>query len=152
MEEIWKEFALESQKCYSYVTITETSFKEIGKTDDLAENLSKVLLREKIPANKDNSPKVNSLFNIDKSSTLTPDYINLFRSLLSYDLNNPNISATLPSVSADNDGNVTISSYTGSVAHYKFLGWSFDKNATTATYQNGETINITTTWRKMILY
>ena len=42
-------------------------------------------MREKIP----DSPKVNSLFNIDKSSTLTSDYINLFRSLLSDDLNKP---------------------------------------------------------------
>ena len=55
----------------------------------MAENLSKVLLREKLPANKDNSPKLNSLFSIDKSSVLIPDYINLFRSLLSDELNKP---------------------------------------------------------------
>jgi len=89
LEEIWNEFASESQKAYSYVTVTETSFKELDKTDYLAENLSKVLLREKIPANKDNSPKVNSLFNVEKSSVLTQDYINLFRSLLSDELNKP---------------------------------------------------------------
>ena len=57
--------------------------------DDLAENLSKVLLRQKAPENKDTSPKVNSLFNIDKSLVLTSDYINLFRSLLSDQLNKP---------------------------------------------------------------
>ena len=89
LEEIWNEFETESQKSYSYVTLTKTSFKEIDKVNNLAENLSKVLLREKLPANKDNSPKLNSLFSIDKSSVLIPDYINLFRSLLSDELNKP---------------------------------------------------------------
>ena len=87
MEKIWNEFIEESQKSYGFVTLTTTSFKDIDKLDDLAENLSKVLLREKDPSNKDNSPKVNSLFNIDKSSVLIPDYINMFRSLLSDQLN-----------------------------------------------------------------
>ena len=89
LEEIWTEFEMEAQKSYSYVTLTKISFKEINKLDILAENLSKVLLREKELANKDTSPKVNSLFSIDKSSVLTPDYINLFRSLLSDQLNKP---------------------------------------------------------------
>ena len=89
LEEIWDEFAEESQKSYSYVTLTKTSFKEINKLDKLAQNLSKVLLREKDPSNKDISPKVNSLFNIDKSSKLTTKYIDLFRSLLSDQLNKP---------------------------------------------------------------
>ena len=87
LEEIWNEFEAESQKSYSYVTLTKTYFKEIDKLDNLAENLSKVLLREKVPANKDNSPKLNSLFSIDKSSVLTQENINLFRSLLSDELN-----------------------------------------------------------------
>ena len=47
LEEIWTEFEMEAQKSYSYVTLTKTSFKEINKLDILAENLSKVLLREK---------------------------------------------------------------------------------------------------------
>jgi len=89
LEEIWNEFEVESQKSYSYVTLTKTSFKEIDKLDVLAENLSKVLSREKVPGNKDNSPKVNALFDIDKYSILTQDYINLFRSLLSDELNKP---------------------------------------------------------------
>ena len=87
LEEIWNEFEAESRKSYSYVTLTKAYFKEIDKLDNLAENLSKVLLREKVPANKDNSPKLNSLFSIDKSSVLTQDNINLFRSLLSDELN-----------------------------------------------------------------
>ncbi len=89
LEEIWNEFEVESQKSYSYVTLTKTSFKEIDKLDVLAENLSKVLSREKVPGNKDNSPKVNALFDINKYSILTQDYINLFRSLLSDELNKP---------------------------------------------------------------
>ena len=89
MEKIWDEFAEESQKSYSYVTLTKTSFKEIDKLGELAQNLTKVLLREKDPSNKDISPKVNSLFNIDKSSILTPKYIDLLRSLLSDQLNKP---------------------------------------------------------------
>ena len=53
LEEIWTEFEMEAQKSYSYVTLTKISFKEINKLDILAENLSKVLLREKELANKD---------------------------------------------------------------------------------------------------
>ena len=87
LEEIWNDFAEESKKSNSYVTVTKVAFKDIDKLDDLCENLSKVLLREKDNENKDNSPKVNSLFNIDKSSVLTQKYIDLFRSLLSDQLN-----------------------------------------------------------------
>ena len=89
LEEIWKEFAEESKKSYSYVTLTVMSFKEIDRLENLDENLSKVLLREKDPKNKDISPKVNSIFNIDKSSILTQDYINIFRSLFGDQLNKP---------------------------------------------------------------
>ena len=88
-EEIWDEFAEESKKSMSYVTVTKISFKDIDKLDNLTENLSKVLLREKDPSNKDTSPKFTSLFNIDKSSVLTKKYIDLFRSLISDQLNKP---------------------------------------------------------------
>ena len=40
LEEIWNEFEAESQKSYSYVTLTKVYFKEIDKLDNLAENFS----------------------------------------------------------------------------------------------------------------
>ena len=90
LEEIWDEFANESQNSNSYVTVTKISFKDIIKLNDLAKNLSSVLLREKDPSNKDNSPKINALFNIDKSSVLKSNYIDVLRSLLGDQLNKPN--------------------------------------------------------------
>lgn len=89
LEEIWDEFNEESKKSMSYVTVTKISFKDIDKLDNLTENFSKVLLREKDPSNKDTNPKYNSLFNIDKSSVLTQKYIDILRSLLSDELNKP---------------------------------------------------------------
>ena len=89
LEEIWNEFAKESQKSLSYVTLTQVSYEDIDNMDIFVENVSKVLLREKDQLNKDESPKVNSLFNIDNSSLLNSDYINLFRSFLTDELNKP---------------------------------------------------------------
>ena len=66
----------------SIVTVTKTSLKEIDNLDFLTENLSKVLLRERDPSNKDTSILVNSLFYVDKSSVLSKKYIDVFRSLL----------------------------------------------------------------------
>ena len=89
LQEIWNEFESESKKSLSYVTLTHISYEDIDNMDILAQNLSKVLLREKDQLNKDNSPKVNSLFNVDNSKFINSDYINLFRSVLTDELNKP---------------------------------------------------------------
>lgn len=98
LEEIWDEFNEESKKSMSYVTVTKISFKDIDKLDNLTENFSKVLLREKDPSNKDTNPKYNSLFNIDKSSVLTQKYIDILRSLLSDELNKPEMNYILEKI------------------------------------------------------
>ena len=89
LEEIWNDFAEESKNSNSYVTITKVSFKNLDKLEDLSENLSLVLLRKKDITNKDNSPKFNSVFNIDKLSVLNEKYINFLRSLISDQLDKP---------------------------------------------------------------
>ena len=91
--DIWKEFEEESKNLNCFVSVSQISFKDIEDNSilsNLTENLSKVLLREKDPTNKDSSPKLNSLFNIDKSSKLTDKYISLLRSLIGDQLNSFN--------------------------------------------------------------
>ena len=90
LEEIWDEFAKESLKSNSNVTVTKVAFKDIDKLDELVKNISSVLLREKDPSNKDISPKICAIFTIDKSSTLKSNYIDVLRSLLGDQLNKPN--------------------------------------------------------------
>ena len=88
LEHILDDFFLESQKSKSNVVLTKTSFKDIldeKHLNELVENLCKVLLREINPINKDNSPKLNSIFTIDKfdkSSELTENNIGTLQSLL----------------------------------------------------------------------
>ena len=87
LENVWKRFSEESQNSNSYVTLSQISFNDIDKLDELVENLSKVMLREKTPKNKDSMKKEKALFNLDKSSILTPEYINSIRSLLTDQFN-----------------------------------------------------------------
>ena len=89
LEEIWDEFAKESLKSNSNVTVTKVAFKDIDKLDELVKNISSVLLREKDPSNKDISPKICAIFTIDKSSKLKSNYIDILRSLLGDQLNKP---------------------------------------------------------------
>ena len=67
----------------------QNSFKDINKLDNLVNNLSKKLLRKKAVNKKDNSPKLKSLFNIEKSNILNSKYINLLKSLINDQLNKP---------------------------------------------------------------
>ena len=62
--------------------------------------------------------------------------------ILSYDLNNTNTSATINPISADSDGKVKLATWSSNLTNYIFLGWDFDKDATTPTYSSGETITI----------
>ena len=84
LEQVWDEFDKEAQNSDSFVTLTKTCIKEINNLDKLVENLSKVLLRETNPMNKNKTPKSKAKFNIDKSKSeiLSQDYINIFKQLL----------------------------------------------------------------------
>lgn len=77
LEQVWEEFEVESKKSLSIVNLTKISFEEIKilhNLEQLVQNLSEVLLREK--AQNDSSPLNNALFNYDNSAKLKTDYIN----------------------------------------------------------------------------
>ena len=88
IEKKFDEFSNEVQKANSKVTVSKTSLNEILNDYDethlnfLAENLSQVLIREIEPNNKNNSPKLNAIFKINKSELLKKDFINNFIRLL----------------------------------------------------------------------
>ena len=76
LEQVWEEFEVESKKASSIVNLTKISFEEIkiySNLDQLVQNLSEVLVREK--EQNDPSPLYNALFNFDNSAKLKTDII-----------------------------------------------------------------------------
>ena len=79
LEDIWDKFKKESENSISIVSLTRINWKE-EKYDELASNLSKVLLRDK--SKIDNTERLTALFNIDKSAQLTIDNIKYYERLI----------------------------------------------------------------------
>lgn len=100
----------------------------------------------------------NKSIYVSQSGSVTYYALWTDRPILSYDFNNTTTSATLTPIAADADGKVTINSWKDNLTYYKFLGWSFDKDATEPSFMPGETITITSNktiyaiWEKTATY
>ena len=89
--------------------------------------------------------KANQSIFVGGTSSTSVTYYAIWtnKAILSFDLNNPSASGIINPISADSDGNVKIPSFSNNLTYYKFLGWAFDKDATVATYNPNQTIQIT---------